>query len=54
MKCCGKCKIEKDDRAFSASDFNKAGGWCKDCNKEYKKNYYKANGEKIKKDNNIK
>jgi hypothetical protein len=46
-KICSKCKVEKMENEFSPSDFVKSGGWCKLCNKEYKKAYYEANKNSI-------
>lgn len=42
MKSCGKCNISKE-----SSYFSKKSNWCKDCNKEYSKNYYMMNKEKF-------
>lgn len=37
MKTCTKCKVEKDDAEFSADK-----QWCRDCNKQYQKQYREA------------
>jgi hypothetical protein len=38
MKICSKCKIEKPE-----IDFNKNQGYCKDCGKQYRKQWYQDN-----------
>ena len=43
MRQCSKCKQNK-----AAEDFNKNQGYCKECQKEYKKAYYEQNREKYK------
>ena len=49
MKKCGKCKIEKEIKEFSNSQFQKSGGVCRRCNTEIMKKYRAHNPEKIKK-----
>lgn len=44
LKVCTKCNIEKP-----ITEFNNNKNWCKLCEKEYKKQYYEKNKEKIKK-----
>ena len=43
MKRCSKCSIEKDD-----GDFSENRNTCKECRREYKKQYREDNPEKIK------
>jgi len=53
MKTCSKCKLEKELYEFN-KDKNKKDGhcnWCKTCNKENMKSYYKSNKEKVKYEN---
>ena len=49
MKICRKCGIEKNITEFSKNKNNKGGlsTWCRICVKEYKKEYYINNKEKI-------
>lgn len=41
MKICSKCKLEKEELEFSKSKKSKDGlqFWCKDCRREYQKEY---------------
>jgi hypothetical protein len=45
MKLCKKCNTTKEFLEFSKKKSNKDGlnNWCKECNKEYLKNYYLEN-----------
>lgn len=49
MKLCAKCGLEKPKEDFNWK--NKAKGWlsswCRECNKEYRKEHYKKNKEQI-------
>jgi hypothetical protein len=47
MKLCKKCNTSKEFSAFSKKKANKDGlnNWCKECNKEYLRNYYLENKE---------
>ena len=47
MKLCKKCNTTKEFLEFSKKKSNKDGlnNWCKECNKEYLKNYYLENKE---------
>ena len=47
MKLCKKCNTTKEFLEFSKKKSNKDGlnNWCKECNKEYLKNYYLKNKE---------
>lgn len=51
MKACTKCKVEKDESEFWKKKRGKNGldAQCKDCNREYVKNWYKANPVRVKK-----
>jgi len=48
MKKCGKCKIIKEDIAFSNCQFKRSGGICRLCNTEIIKKYKENNLDKIK------
>lgn len=53
-KICLKCKKEKSINDFRIrSDNNKYRNICKECEKQYKQNYYKENKEKISENNRI-
>ncbi len=45
MKHCTKCRKQKDESEFSKNRNNKDGlrFWCKKCEREYKRRYYKKN-----------
>jgi hypothetical protein len=47
MKLCKKCNTTKEFLEFSKKKSNKDGlnSWCKECNKEYLRNYYLENKE---------
>ena len=49
MKVCKRCHIEKDTTFFSKKNSSKDGlnNWCKNCNKEYLKQYYIDNKETL-------
>ena len=49
MKLCTKCNTPKDCTNFSECCYNADGlaNWCKECNKQYKKQYRKQNKLKI-------
>lgn len=49
LKYCNNCKCEKNILEFSKNKSKKDGfsDWCKQCNKEYKSNYYKKNRKKL-------
>ena len=49
MKLCKKCNNTKEFLEFSKKKSNKDGlnNWCKECNKEYLKNYYLENKESL-------
>jgi len=51
MKQCTKCKKRKDESEFSKNRKNKDGlrFWCKKCEREYKRRYYRKNREAMKK-----
>lgn len=51
MKICSKCKTKKDLNQFYKEKSRKDGYgmYCKECEKEYKKQYYLNNKEEIKK-----
>ena len=42
MKVCSKCKLEKGDECFAATD-----KWCRGCRKEYASAHYQANKQKL-------
>lgn len=48
-KVCAKCKIEKDISEFRVDNKSKDkhGCWCKDCDREYKREYYKKHRVEI-------
>ena len=50
MKKCSKCKVEKELNNFTKQKKNKDGlkSVCKDCTKEYAREYYKSNIESLK------
>jgi len=49
MQTCGTCGVEKNDEDFHWKVFNsRRSNKCKQCAKEYKAKYYKANTDKIK------
>lgn len=43
MKICGKCGIEKDETEFHRKSEDKLHSMCKECKKDYDKNWYKNN-----------
>ena len=47
MKKCGKCKFKKNDKEFSPSHFKKSGGWCRQCNTEYMREFKSKNKDKL-------
>ena len=49
MKICTKCKKEKDYSEFNENKAKKDGYQiiCKNCNREYSRNYYKANKKQL-------
>lgn len=50
MAHCKRCKQEKESILFHKKSLNKKTGlahWCKDCCKEYRKNYYSKNKTEI-------
>jgi len=49
LKECKKCLIEKSEDEFQlrSKKSGKLKPWCKECNKEYRNEYYKANVKKI-------
>lgn len=49
MKLCKKCNTSKEFLEFSKKKSNKDGlnNWCKECNKEYLKNYYLENKDSL-------
>ncbi len=51
MKQCTKCKQRKDKGEFSKNSKNKDGlrYWCKKCEREYKRRYYRRNRGPVKK-----
>ncbi len=51
MKQCTKCKQRKDKSEFSKNRKNKDGlrYWCKKCEREYKRKYYRRNRGPVKK-----
>jgi len=48
MKICGKCKSPKKEQNFSKSHFKKSGGWCRECNTNYMREFKSKNLEKMK------
>jgi hypothetical protein len=48
MKNCARCKTEKDLTAFGSNRSRTDGlaGYCKPCNKKYKKDYHEKNSDK--------
>lgn len=48
FKICARCKEEKDEVCFSASEFKKNSGRCKLCVSDYNKEYQKQNKSVIK------
>ena len=51
MKQCTKCKKRKDESKFYKKRRHKDGlsYWCKKCEDEYARKYYKRNGRRLKK-----
>jgi len=51
QKRCSKCKKLKDESEFNKNRKNKDGlrFWCKDCEREYKRRYYRKNRGAVKK-----
>ncbi len=51
MKQCTKCKKQKDKSEFSIHRKNKDGlrDWCKKCEREYRRRYYRRNRGPVKK-----
>lgn len=47
VKCCGNCKKTLPNTAFSKNKGRKSGlsDWCKSCNKQYLRKYYRKNRE---------
>jgi hypothetical protein len=43
MKKCSRCEDEKEFKEFYKYSNNKISGWCKTCQKSYKKEHYKNN-----------
>lgn len=40
VKACGRCRNEKPEGAWSPSQFEKPGGWCRACHAEYQRTRY--------------
>jgi len=45
-KVCGKCRQEKPVSEFYKSKRDGYGSWCKNCKRDYKREYYKRPGAK--------
>lgn len=49
MKKCTKCKLSKDINEFGPTKSTKTGlmSWCRSCCREYGRNHYKQNSERL-------
>lgn len=55
-KICSKCGLEKDESQFRVDNKSKdkLGYWCKDCDRDYKREYYAKNRDKLRSEFKVK